>query len=148
MKSIFLGLVLISSLLGACDRQTLDGLNLKMKAEFNSDYESSSEVENEESKPMTNDNSPFPSETLKNQPIKEVNVESESKSASKPKLEPESDQPIAFKPLQDCSPSGITAKTNEIFYSQNSQVKSVDSKNEQQMKQWKKIYAEVEAKCK
>jgi hypothetical protein len=159
MKPIFLALILVTSVLGGCDRETLQGLNIKFQGEVNTDYDSSSdgeaqksEVGGNESNPTTRDNSPSPSEKIKNQPVKEVKresqLDSEPKSVSEqPTLQPDSDQPIAFKPMENCSPSGITAKTNEIYYSKNSQVKSIDSKNEKEMSEWKKIYAEVEAKC-
>ena len=38
-------------------------------------------------------------------------------------------------------------KKNQAFYAKNSQVKSIDSKNKEQVKAWKKIYKEFEAKC-
>lgn len=132
-----------------CDRTTLEGLNLKINADIKSGYDNDN-ASKEKSAPENpgegeTETTPRMSErekediptNLQNKPIVEVN----NTKVSDP------DAPMAFEDIPQCSKSGITAKTNEIFYANNGQVKSIDSKNEAQVKQWKKIYGEIEKNC-
>lgn len=150
MRIALLLVILVSSLMTGCDRNTLQGLNLKFNGEIKSDYEENSdsnqnqtkyntEIKPEQSQePANNQSEPeIVPDTLKNKPIQQVNNTKDS----------DPDAPMAFKPISDCTKSGITAKTNEIFYSNNSQVKSIDSKDEKQLKAWQEIYNKVEASC-
>jgi hypothetical protein len=150
MRIALLLVILVSSLITGCDRNTLQGLNLKFNGEIKSDYEQkndsnqnqtkyNTEIKPEQSQePANNQSEPenIP-DTLKNKPIQQVNNTKDS----------DPDAPMVFKPISDCTKSGITAKTNEIFYSNNSQVKSIDSKDEKQLKAWQEIYNKVEASC-
>lgn len=149
MKIIVSMLLIITTLIVGCDRETLDGLNLKINTEVNSDYDQekstssetnktkvSTEVVEKEEKPSESEQEST-QEVVENKEEKEVNKITEN----------DPDQPMAFKEISKCSKAGITAKTNEIFYADNSQVKSIDSKNEKQLKAWKKIYTEVEKNC-
>lgn len=150
MKTILIAVVIVSSLLGGCDRDTLQGLNLKFKGEINSDYqqkEANNEDSSQSNSPVTentpsreekpNNGEKNTSEVRGNKPVKEVNNQSNS----------DPDAPLPFNPLKDCSDSGINAKTNEIFYANNGNVKSINSKNEEEVKEWKSIYNEVKSKC-
>ncbi|BAQ64764.1 hypothetical protein [Geminocystis sp. NIES-3709] len=159
MKIIFLVLFAMSGLLVGCDREALQGLNLKINTEVKSDYdkedteieeveevkdnigESSTETDNNISSEV--DPNPLESKTENNpsQSISENNTEVTNG------IEKDPDEPMPFKEISNCSKSGITAKTNEIFYADNSHLKSIDSKDEKQMKIWKKIYSEVEKEC-
>jgi hypothetical protein len=146
MKILLIAVTTISTLLVGCDRQTLQGLNLKFRAELNSNYDNSEA----KTQPQSESNSPVaenpvssqdsatnrPSaETFPNQPVREIKAESDP------------DGPLPFKPLKDCSEAGITAQANKIFYASNPNLKSIDSKDEQQVKEWKAIYRQLEQKC-
>lgn len=141
MKNIALILLILSSVIAGCDRDTLKGLNLKINAEVKSDYDN--EVT---TKGGNNVSTETKIET------KKLPIEQASQSESKVKATPtkgtnDPDTPMAFNEISDCSEAGIRAKTNEIFYSDNPQVKSIDSKNKEQVKKWKTIYKEVENTC-
>ena len=141
MKNIAIIVLVLSSFITGCDRDTLQGLNLKINAEVKSDYEN-------QTTPESNNNSS--TEPQANQEARSTSSAPETAQPQPTKVskEPDPDTPMAFKEVTDCSESGIRAKTNEIFYANNSQVKSIDSKNEKQVKEWKKIYQKVEASCK
>jgi hypothetical protein len=161
MKIFFLMVLSLSTFLIGCDRATLDGLNLKINADIKSDYDKKSETTNNDQSSET------PSETTNNTPseiaenltkaVQEtINTTKQEQSLQKVgenqpveenKSKSDVDEPMPFKEITECSKAGITAKTNEIFYADNSNVKSIDSKNEKQVKAWKKIYSEVEKDC-
>lgn len=152
MKIIVLMLLAMSTLMIGCDRQTLDGLNLKINGEINSNYDKekttsaekvSTEVAEKEEKSSEEKTLESKSEEESTQEVVENNQQKEVNQVR----ENDPDQPMAFKEIGECSKAGITAKTNEIFYADNTQVKSIDSKNEKQLKAWKKIYNEVEKNC-
>jgi hypothetical protein len=142
MKIIIIAMVVISSFLVGCNRETLDGLNIKVKGELNSDYEDSktgnqnssksTSPENENQLEEKNNETP---NIIKNQPVIEVNNNSNP------------DAPLPFYPIKDCSESGIVAETNKIFYAQNKNTKSIDSKNAEEIKKWKSIKNQVKNKC-
>lgn len=149
MKIIVLMSLIISTLIVGCDKQTLDGLNLKINAEVNSKYDQDKNSSAEENQAQVEKTS---SETKAS--TSESNQESNTKIVDNSQAKEEekitqneADQPMAFKEISECSKSGITSKTNELFYADNPQVKSIDSKNEKQIKAWKKIYNEVEKSC-
>jgi hypothetical protein len=152
MKIFVLMLLAISTLTVGCDRQTLDGLNLKINGEINSNYDKekttseekvSTEVAEKEEKSSEEKTLESKTEQESNQEVVGNNQQKEVNQIT----ENDPDQPMAFKEIGECSKAGITAKTNEIFYADNTQVKSIDSKNEKQVKAWKKIYNEVEKNC-
>jgi hypothetical protein len=154
MKIIVSMLLIISTLTVGCDRQTLEGLNLKINAEVNSDYdkEKSASAENDSTELRTGNKTETSSvgKRLESKSEKESTPEVAEKKQEKEinkVTENDPDEPMAFKEIRECSKAGITAKTNEIFYADNNQVKSIDSKNEKQLKVWKKIYSEVEENC-
>lgn len=166
MKILFLFLLIVSTFLGGCDRNALDGLNLKINTEVKSDYDDDkNNQDNNDSQNETSDNNAHnnasesssavndnknnnATETTKKATMESANEPTTEKNANNVNgLEPDADQPMPFKEITQCSKAGITAKTNEIFYAENANVKSIDSKNEQQMKAWKKIYAQVEKEC-
>lgn len=141
MKNSVVLLLLFTTFITGCDRDTLSGLNLKINAEVKSDYEEettategSSETQ-VETKSVTQ--AETKSETEKSATTKIINVRETD----------DPDAPLAFKEIQECSKAYITAKTNEKFYAKNSQLKSLDSKNEEQLKEWKQIYQEIEKGC-
>lgn len=157
MKNIVVLLLIASSLLVGCDRDTLNGLNVKVQGELNTDYkdQEDEEVKSENQNNSSSSNSKVtennPSsqpesknvedktpEAFENKPVKEVKNESN--------VDP--DAPLAFLPQKDCSEAGIRKKTNKAFYSKNEQVKSIDSKNKEQVKEWKSIYNQMKEKCK
>ncbi len=162
MKKLVILLIITSTLLGGCNKELLDGLNLKFKGEFNSDYKEKTEQENqnfsqsdrqtnnhtsdkiddevipENSSEKVEENQP---ELFRKKPVTEVNNSSNQDSTNDP------DAPMAFKQLKECTEAGITAKTNEEFYSQNPNLKSIDSKNPQQLKAWKSLYQEIQQEC-
>lgn len=161
MNKIFAVLLFISSfIMVGCDRATLDGLNLKINAEVQSDYDDET---NE--KKNNNENKNENKETKSSESSSENNAKAEvekpestvvtqkeetSKTPSAQEnntAENDPDAPMPFKEIPECSKSGITAKTNEIFYADNPQVKSIDSKNQKQVKEWQRIYAQVEKEC-
>jgi FtsZ-interacting cell division protein ZipA len=155
MKIIVSMLLIISTLIVGCDRETLDGLNLKINTEVNSDYdkEKSTSAETNKTKVSTEvvEKEETPSEEKasesEQESTQEVVENKEEKEVNKI-TENDPDQPMSFKEISECSKAGITAKTNEIFYADNPQVKSIDSKNEKQLQAWKKIfYTEVEKNC-
>lgn len=165
MNKIFAVLLLISSLMMVgCDRATLDGLNLKINTEVQSDYddetnedENNNQNENENNEAQSSES---PSENNATNATAEVEENQESASDTQTTetsetqsaqqnetAENDPDAPMPFKEIPECSKSGITAKTNEIFYADNPQVKSIDSKNQKQVKEWERIYAQVEKEC-
>jgi hypothetical protein len=150
MKIILIAIVIVSSILGGCDRQTLDGLNLKFKGELNSDYknsqtetknssesQSNTEEKTSSKEEVANNETKNTSEVVSNKEVKEVQETSNSNP----------DAPLPFKQVKECSDAGIIAETNKIFYAQNPNVKSINSKNEEQVKAWKLIKNEVKEKC-
>ncbi|BAQ60588.1 hypothetical protein GM3708_994 [Geminocystis sp. NIES-3708] len=145
-------LLIISTLIVGCDRQTLDGLNLKINAEVNSEYDKDKNLSEEENQTQVTEKEEISSEekTSTSESDKELTTEIVNNKQEKEEekiTENDPDQPMAFKEINECSKAGITSKTNEIFYADNPQVKSIDSKNEKQVKAWKKIYNEVEKNC-
>ena len=140
MKALVIALTIFSTLLTGCDRQTLDGLRLQFNADLKSDYE---DREREQGSEPTSQSQPTqPSEPAaqqeekpQNQPVRQVKSESDP------------DEAPPFRPLEACSKGDIIAQTNKIFYKNNPQVKSIDSKNKKQMKNWEQIQAQVKQKC-
>lgn len=161
MKKFFLLTFSLSIFLVGCDRATLDGLNLKVNADIKSGYDKESEEANnnkssEGSIEMTDKTPAEMAENFTKAVQKTIETKIEDKSTEKVaenkpvaenNIKSDPDEPMAFKEIAECSKAGITAKTNEIFYADNSQVKSIDSKNEKQVKAWKKIYSQVEGEC-
>ena len=156
MKTIVLALLAISTLITSCDRDTLNGLKVKIDAEVKSEYDEGSNS----SETVTEKNTSVETQTTTKVETEESNsnqvtakedkTETESvvsNSTKKVSKESDPDAPMAFNKITDCSDAGIRAKTNEAFYAKNSQVKSIDSKNKEQVKAWKKIYKKFEAKC-
>lgn len=151
MKITLIVFAFLATFLTGCDKEMLKGLNIKFQGEVNTDYEneennpnlspnqSNSNVpENTPSSEEKNQNiEPEKNENFRNKPVREVNNQSN--------FDP--DAPLPFYNLKDCSDAGITAKTNEIFYANNSNLKSIDSKNPQQVKEWKSIYNKINSKC-
>jgi len=160
MNKIFAVLLLISSLMiVGCDRATLDGLNLKINTEVQSDYDDEDNEDDNENENEGNESqsSQSPSENNATAQVEE-NQESASENQNSEASQPQSaqkndtaendpDAPMPFREIAECSKAGITAKTNEIFYADNPQVKSIDSKNQKQVKEWERIYAQVEQEC-
>lgn len=153
---IFLLLVLsLSTFLVGCDRATLDGLNLKVNADIKSGYDKESETtSNDKSSETASETTDKTASEMTENPTKTVQKTIETKEETQSKenvaennVKNDADEPMPFKEITECSKAGITAKTNEIFYANNSNVKSIDSKNEKQVKAWKKIYSEVEKDC-
>ena len=145
MKIITLVLLAISALITSCDRDTLSGLKVKVDAEVETGYDN----DKDSTKTVVETKQSVTTEVSDNRTI-EIENKTEpvaTKSTSKITKEPDPDQPMAFNQITNCSTAGIRAKTNEIFYSENSQVKSIDSKNKEQVKAWKKIYQKIEAQC-
>jgi hypothetical protein len=150
MKITLVAIAIVSSLLVGCDRQILKGLNIKFQGEIKSDYQDS-ESQNQDSSPSNSaitENNPSNQEksnnlendtpeVFRNQPLREVKRESTS----------DPDAPLAFKPLKDCSDAGITAKTNELFYAANPNLKSINSQDREKVAEWKSIYNQVKGKC-
>ncbi|WP_017296068.1 hypothetical protein [Geminocystis herdmanii] len=161
MKIFFLMVFGLSTLLVGCDRATLDGLNLKVNADIKSGYDKESEEANkdqssETSIEMTDKTPSEMAESLTKAVQKTIETKKETQSTEKVaenkpvsenNVKNDADEPMPFKEIAQCSKAGITAKTNEIFYADNSNVKSIDSKNEKQVKAWKKIYSQVEQEC-
>ncbi|MBL1210283.1 hypothetical protein [Geminocystis sp. GBBB08] len=154
MKIIIWMLLIISTFMVGCDanstqsvRQTLEGLNLKINAEIKSDYDKEKKA-SEEIKKAEEESTSTSTEKAEVKSDNESQVVDQKASEKvEDRTENDEDKPMAFKEITECSKAGITAKTNEIFYAENSQVKSIDSKNEKQLKAWKKIYGEVEKDC-
>ncbi|NCO78318.1 MAG: hypothetical protein GW795_04060 [Cyanobacteria bacterium] len=156
MKIIVSMLLIISTFVVGCDREALDGLNLKINAEVNSNYDKDKDKDKNSSPEKTNTEASITKQENQSIDKSEVKSNNESSSAisdnqSSQKvdnvIENDVDKPMEFKEIKECSKAGITAKTNEIFYADNSQLKSIDSKNEKQLRQWKNIYAQVEKEC-
>jgi hypothetical protein len=161
MKIFFLMVLSLSTFLLGCDRATLDGLNLKINADIESDYDKESETTNndqssETSAETTNNNPSDMAENVTEEEEKTMEAKQEeqttenlgeNQNVAENNINNEADAPMPFKEIAQCSKAGITAKTNEIFYADNSNVKSIDSKDEKQVKAWKKIYSEVEKDC-
>ncbi|MGI0482090.1 hypothetical protein ACN4EE_15055 [Geminocystis sp. CENA526] len=157
MKIFVLVMLSLSTLLVGCDRDALDGLNLKINADIKSSYDKEAEeIKKDQSSEKTDKTPSEMVENLTKTVQKTIETKKEEisnsevankKSVGSSNTENDPDAPIPFKEITECSKAGITAKTNEIFYADNSHLKSIDSKNEQQLKQWKKIYSEVEKNC-
>ena len=154
MKTIVLALLAVSTLITSCDRDTLNGLKVKIDAEVKSEYDegsnSSETVTEKNTSVETQTTTKIETEESNSNQVtaKEDKTESVvSNSTKKVSKESDPDAPMAFNKITDCSDAGIRAKTNEAFYAKNSQVKSIDSKNKEQVKAWKKIYKEFESKC-
>ncbi len=143
MKNIALILLVFSTLITSCDRDTLKGLNLKINAEVKSDYDETANPEKE--KISIEEQNTI--ETKKSPEVEANNIESKPTTVKKVRQVADPDAPIAFKEIKDCSEAAIRAKTNEKFYGDNSQLKSIDSKNKKQVKEWEKIYQEMEKAC-
>ena len=143
MKALIITLTIFSTFLSACDRQTLEGLRLRFQADIKSDYDEEKETTTyPEKSNQTASQSEEKPEKWSDQPAPEVQSSGEVQPASA-----DPDRPLPFRPLKPCSESGIVAQTNEIFYQRHPQLKSINSKNKQQMKEWKSIQTEVEQKC-
>lgn len=174
-------LLVASVFLAGCDRQALEGLNLKINAEIKSGYEKGKETASPQTQQDSqtvspgnhNTNREVTGQTPQQQPDNTVtsqlkgNNKASDKTENTPPSSPspsqeattestevqvkvkesDPDAPMPFKEIPECSPAGITAKTNEIFYARNPQIKSIDPKNPEQMKQWKEIYAQEAKKC-
>lgn len=156
MKIFFLMVLSLTTLLVGCDRATLDGLNLKVNADIKSGYDKESETTNNKKSSDTSleitDKTPSEmAESFTKAVQKTIETKTEKVAENKPvaenNIKSDADEPMPFKEIAQCSKSGITAQTNEIFYADNSNVKSIDSKNEKQVKAWKKIYNQVEKDC-
>lgn len=157
MKIFVLLMLSLSTLLVGCDRDTLNGLNLKINADIKSSYDKEvEEIKKDQSSEKTDNKASEMVENFTKTVQKTIETTKEDKSTPEvaknksttiSNTENDPDAPMAFKEITQCSKAGITAKTNEIFYADNSHLKSIDSKNEQQLKAWKKIYSEVEKEC-
>jgi hypothetical protein len=150
MKITLIWVAILSTFLTGCDREMLKGLNLKFQGELSSDYKQEDGENQESSQSNSSGTEINPSqaessnevenkapEVFRNQPVQEVKNESNY----------DPDAPLPFNVLKDCSQAGMTAQTNKIFYAQNSNLKSINSKNEQQVKQWKSIFNQIKSKC-
>ena len=126
------------SLITGCDRNTLSGLNLKINAEVKSDYEEKQTSAQKHNSTQVEAKKEIKTPELKTEATKKI---VEVRETNNP------DAPLAFNEIRQCSEADIIAKTNEKFYAKNAQLKSVDSKNKEQVKQWKKIYQQVEKSC-
>jgi len=135
MKITIVIISLLSLTLVGCDKETLDGLNININADIKSDY-------NKEEVTTDNQSNPDSTENVVGTPSNQISNNNSTANNSDP------DAPLPFRPISDCSPSGITMKTNETFYAGRGQVKSIDSKNEQELKAWREMYAKFEAECK
>lgn len=137
MKKTIVILSLLSLTLVGCDRDTLDGLNIRINADIQSDYER--EQEATENPSNSSDNN------VQNPQNNSNDINSNPNNGSGVVNDP--DAPMPFSAIADCSPSSITQRTNEEFYSSRGQVKSIDSRNEQEMSAWKEIHGRIEAQC-
>ncbi|MBE9222248.1 hypothetical protein IQ215_06010 [Cyanobacterium stanieri LEGE 03274] len=134
MKKTILILFVLSFTLVGCDRATLDGLNLRINADIRSDYDKQEE---------TSENSNNNSESNNNPNINTSSPNNHNTS----NVVNDPDGGIPFNPIANCSPSDITRRTNEEFYSSRGQVKSIDSKNQEEVNAWKEIYGRIETEC-
>lgn len=142
MKALFVVLTLTATFLASCDRQTLDGLRLQIRADVQSDYEGQEGEKAPDARPSSRQ--PLGTSAAPEAPeVAERAVETPRKASSGS----DPDGALPFNPLEDCSQGGIAAQTNAIFYQRHSGVKSIDSKDQQLVKEWKAIQAEVEKKC-
>lgn len=132
MKKTILILSILSFALVGCDRTTLDGLKLRINADIKSDYEQEEETPENPANPSNNNSQINNNSTPNNTTSNVVN---------------DPDRGIPFNPIADCSPSDITRRTNEEFYSSRGQVKSIDSKNQEEVNAWKAIHNKIEAQC-
>ncbi len=142
MKITILILSFLSFALVGCDRETLEGLNIKINADINSDYKNNNEelkTDSQSASSTNNDNSETPSSDSTNDSSNSKIVTNNSVS--------DPDVPMPFRTIADCSPSGITMKTNETYYASRGQVKSINSKDVQELKEWKEMYGKFEAEC-
>ena len=122
-----------TTLIAGCDRYALSGLNLKINAEVKSDYE-------EKTTKITENYSPQVEEKKERETSRQTKI-------IKVRETDGLDAPLAFKSIEECSEADIRGKTNKKIYAKNAQLKSIDSKNEEQIKQWEKIYQEIEESC-
>lgn len=148
MKALFIALTIFSTLLTGCDRQTLDGLRLGFQADFKSDYEDKGNEPTSQTQPSQS-SQPSQSTQLSqsSQPASQQEEKSQNQPVREVKSEPDPDQAPPFRPLEACSKGGIIAQANKIFYKKNPQVKSIDSKNKEQVNKWEQIHGQVEQKC-
>ncbi|MGY6530977.1 MAG: hypothetical protein ACXITR_13720 [Cyanobacterium sp.] len=137
MKKSTLILSVLSFALVGCDRNTLDGLNLRINADIRSDYDKQEQTSENPSNPINNS-----SENTNNSSPTTPNNNPSSGSVVN-----DADGGIPFKPIANCSPSDITKRANEEFYSSRGQVKSIDSKNQEEVSAWKEIHGRIEAEC-
>jgi hypothetical protein len=142
MKNVLLVLSACATLLIGCDRQTLEGLRLNFQAQVNSNYDQSQASQADKSKQSTQAAPPQESHNLNPNP-----VAPDSQPASEVKSGADPDTAAPFNPLDSCSQGGIVAQTNEQFYKAHPQLKSIDSKDKQLVKEWKTIHAQVKEKC-
>ncbi|MBF2055638.1 MAG: hypothetical protein IGQ45_00150 [Cyanobacterium sp. T60_A2020_053] len=140
-KAVLLLLSLSSFILISCDKEALDGLNIKINADIKSDYEKEKATENSQSSEVT-----ATSETKS--PVENAKTENNQNAITNNQTTMvDGDQPMPFKAIAECTPAGITVTTNEQFYA-NSGVKSVNSKNSEELKKWQELYNKIEAECK
>lgn len=140
VKRAVLLLSLSSLILVGCDKEALDGLNIKINADIKSDYEKEKVTENNQSPEVK-----ATSETKS--PAENVKVENNQNTVTNNQTTMvDGDQPMPFKAIAQCTPAGITVATNEQFYA-NSGVKSVNSKNTEELKKWQELYDKIEAQC-
>jgi hypothetical protein len=143
MKSLLLILSACATLLIGCDRQTLDGLRLNFQAQVKSNYDQSQpsqQNQSDTSKPSTQAAPPQESNE-----VNPVARDAQPSSAVQSSADPDAAAP--FNPLDSCSTGGMVAQTNEQFYKQHPELKSIDSKDKQLVKAWKTIHAQVKEKC-
>lgn len=138
MKKTILILSILSFALIGCDRDTLDGLNLKINADIRSDYEKEQQTTDNPSNPSNNT-----SENTNN-PTSNTNSNPNTTTGT---VVNDPDSAMPFNPIANCSPSDITRRANEEFYSSRGQVKSIDSKNQEEVNAWKEIHNRIEAQC-
>ncbi|AUC59704.1 phospholipid trafficking lipoprotein MlaA [Cyanobacterium sp. HL-69] len=138
MKKTILILSTLSFFLVGCDRAALDGLNLKINADIRSDYDEQTQTIENSSDNNNSANSPSNTNTSTN---------SNPPTSNNTNAVDNSDSPRSLSPIAQCSSSDITMRANQEFYSSRGQVKSIDSKNEEEMKAWKEIRANIEAEC-
>jgi hypothetical protein len=139
MKTLILVLTLFSTLLVSCDRQTLDGLRLNFQGEVKSDYQKKEDNNQQQSQTTPPQQQQQPNTSQ--QADKEVQPTQAVNSQANP------DGGIPFSPLEKCSQGGMVAQTNQLFYQRYPELKSIDSKDQQLMKEWKKTHTEVQQQC-
>ncbi|AFZ47962.1 hypothetical protein Cyast_2009 [Cyanobacterium stanieri PCC 7202] len=136
MKKTILILSILSFALVGCDRDTLDGLNLRINADIRSDYDREEQTTDNPSNPSNNTSENSNNSTSNTNPNNTTST-----------VINDSDSAMPFNPIANCSPSDITRRTNEEFYGSRGQVKSIDSKNQEEVNAWKEIHNRIEAEC-